>query len=135
MTRVMLVVIACFGLAPIARAQKPSVFPERRAQPARAVLLPNGAAGAIGETSPRFDTSAAEQFKKHCPTVDVQALPAKADYLALYSETLTYHLTIIRRSGNVVWSGSGAWSKGGMFKKACAAILKDWKQEKHNEKQ
>lgn len=107
----------------------PAVYPSTPGSKAKFVYIPGSIAVATGPEAATLDAKTAESFKQHCPDVRVLALPKEADYVVFYSEWTKRDATVIRNDGEVVWAGNSFWEKKTVIKKACRAILADWKKK------
>ncbi len=121
-------------IAPVAGSQgpqqkAPAVYPSTPGSKAKFVYIPGSIAVATGSEAPTFDAKTAESFKQHCPEVRVLAVPKEADYVVFYSESTKRDATVIRNDGEVVWAGNSFWKKKTVIKKACSAIVSDWKKK------
>jgi hypothetical protein len=120
-------------LLPPAHAQKeasktPSVYPSTPGSKSMFVYIPGQIAVASEGQKPNFDRKTAESLKQYCPGVKVLASPKEADYVTFYSEEWKRDLTVVRNDGEVVFAGNSFWEKKSVVAKACAEIIKDWKE-------
>lgn len=107
----------------------PAIYASTHGNKATFVYIPGQIAVAEGAEEPKFDEKTAASFKQYCPQAKVLAVPTEADYIVFYSEWTKRDAMIVRNDGEVVWVGSSFWEKKTVVKKACAALLSDWKKK------